>query len=106
MSSSFLSTRPMLSSSCFMPTSWIPQSFPPSAPSIALILGGEHGRDVHTRWVVPDEERLAGLRGIIAVEEVDDLGRDFLIHGLRAFQRQRAFIVAHLVLSSAIRGVA
>ena len=35
MSSSFLSTRPMLSSICFMPTSWTPQSLPPLVPSIA-----------------------------------------------------------------------
>ena len=30
----------MLSSSCFMPASWTPQSFPPCSPSIASYLGG------------------------------------------------------------------
>src|SRR5262249_33709889 len=40
MSSSFLRTRPMLSSSCFMPASLRPQSFPPRSPSIASYFGG------------------------------------------------------------------
>src|SRR6188474_3021044 len=40
MSSSFLSTSPMLSSSCFMPASLTPQSFPPRSPSMASYLGG------------------------------------------------------------------
>src|SRR5271166_345534 len=30
----------MLSSICFMPASWMPQSFPPSSPSIAKYFGG------------------------------------------------------------------
>src|SRR5664279_4297381 len=29
----------MLSSNCFMPTSWMPQSLPPSSPSIARYFG-------------------------------------------------------------------
>src|SRR5262245_12801384 len=40
MSSSFLRTRPMLSSICFMPASLIPQSLPPCSPSIARYLSG------------------------------------------------------------------
>src|SRR4029453_56350 len=39
MSSSFLRTRPTLSSSCFMPASWMPQSLPPSTPSMASYFG-------------------------------------------------------------------
>src|SRR6266511_4559955 len=39
MSSSFLRTRPMLSSSCFMPASLTPQSLPPSSPTMAMYLG-------------------------------------------------------------------
>src|SRR5262245_14463747 len=39
MSSSFLRTRPMLSSSCFMPASLIPQSLPPLTPSMASYFG-------------------------------------------------------------------
>ena len=39
MSSSFLSTTPMLSSICFMPASLTPQSLPPFTPSIASYLG-------------------------------------------------------------------
>src|SRR5262249_16383824 len=38
MSSSFLSTTPMLSSSCFMPASFTPQSLPPRVPTIAWYL--------------------------------------------------------------------
>ena len=53
---------------------------------------------MHARRVVPDEERLVGLLGVVAVEEVDDLGRDFLVHGLRAIERQRALVLAALVL--------
>src|SRR5262245_37365084 len=40
MSSSFLSTSPMLSSSCFMPASLTPQSLPPRSPSMASYFGG------------------------------------------------------------------
>src|SRR3981189_1451047 len=39
MSSSFLSTTPMLSSICFMPASLTPQSLPPLVPSMASYLG-------------------------------------------------------------------
>src|SRR5215468_337663 len=38
MSSSFLSTRPMLSSICFMPASLTPQSLPPCSPTMAMYL--------------------------------------------------------------------
>src|SRR3954447_3633201 len=38
MSSSFFSTTPMLSSSCFMPASLRPQSLPPGSPIMALYL--------------------------------------------------------------------
>ena len=38
-SSSFFSTKPMLSSICFMPASLMPQSLPPSTPSIARYFG-------------------------------------------------------------------
>src|ERR1044071_7853601 len=40
MSSSFFSTRPMLSSICFMPASLTPQSLPPRSPSMASYFGG------------------------------------------------------------------
>src|SRR4249919_2509113 len=39
MSSSFLSTSPMLSSICFMPASLTPQSLPPFSPSMASYFG-------------------------------------------------------------------
>src|SRR5689334_5056421 len=39
MSSSFLSTTPMLSSICFMPASLTPQSLPPGSPTMAMYLG-------------------------------------------------------------------
>src|ERR1700675_1849707 len=38
MSSSFLSTTPMLSSICFMPASLTPQSLPPGSPTMAKYL--------------------------------------------------------------------
>src|SRR6187551_364927 len=38
MSSSFFSTTPMLSSICFMPASFTPQSLPPGSPTIARYL--------------------------------------------------------------------
>src|SRR5713101_4479274 len=38
MSSSFFSTRPMLSSICFMPASLTPQSLPPGSPTMAKYL--------------------------------------------------------------------
>src|SRR5262250_2590333 len=40
MSSSFLRTTPILSSSCFMPASLRPQSLPPFSPIMASYLGG------------------------------------------------------------------
>src|SRR5262245_21855302 len=59
---------------------------------------------MHASRVVPDEERLAGLLGIIAVEEVDHLGRDLLIHGPRPFQGERTFVLAGLVGHGPIGG--
>ena len=71
------------------------------APVLAALLAHhrvvfrrQHGRDVHARRVVPDEERLVGPPRVVAVEEVDDLGGDFLVHGLRALQGQRALVLA------------
>ena len=61
---------------------------------------------MHARRVVPDEERLVGLLRVVAVEEVDDLGRDLLVHGLRALQRQRTLILAGLVCGRAVGGLA
>src|SRR5262249_25257975 len=40
MSSSFFRTTPILSSICFMPASLMPQSLPPSSPSIFMYLSG------------------------------------------------------------------
>ena len=67
-----------------------------------LVFVRQHGRDVHARRVVPDEERLVGVPGIVAVEEVDDLGRDFLVHALRTFQGQRTFVPARLIGRGAV----
>ena len=61
---------------------------------------------MHARRVVPDEERLVGAARIVAIEEVDDLGGDFLVHGLRSLQGQRALILAGLVLRRAVGGLA
>ena len=71
-----------------------------------LVLRRQHGRDVHARRVVPDEERLVGFLGIVAVKEVDDLGGDLLVHRLRAIQRQRTLVIAGLVRLRAVGGMA
>src|SRR5215470_14102550 len=55
-----------------------------------FVLRRQHGHDVHASRVVPDEERLAGLARIVAVEELDDLAGDFLIYGLGPLERERA----------------
>ena len=96
----------MLSSICFMPASLTPQSLPPFDAQHGLVLRRQHRHNVHARRVVPDEEGLVGLLRVVAVEEVDDLGRDFLVDGPRAIQRQRAFIFARLVLLRAVGGLA
>src|SRR5262249_49315624 len=61
---------------------------------------------VHARRVVPNEEGLVGLLGIVAVEEVDDLGGDLLIHRLRSLKRQGTLVTASLVLFRAVGGFA
>ena len=70
------------------------------------VLVRQHGRDVHAGRVVPDEERLVGPTRIVAVEEVDDLGGDFLVHGLRSLQCQRTLVLACHVLGGAVGGFA
>ena len=70
-----------------------------------LVLVIQHGRDVHARRVVPGEERLVGLLRIVAIEEVDDLGRDFLVDTLRSLERQRSLVVALLSFGSAVGDV-
>src|SRR5689334_23923148 len=41
MSSNFFKTRPILSSICFIPASFTPQSLPPGSPTIAWYFGGK-----------------------------------------------------------------
>ena len=71
-----------------------------------LILRRQHGHDVHARRVVPDKEWLVGPPGIVAVEEVDHLGRDFLVHSFGPLERQRALVTAALILLRAVGGLA
>ena len=94
----------MLSSICFMPASLAPQSLPPFDADHVLVLLREHGGDVHAGRVVPAEERLACLLRIVAVQPVDDLGGDFLVDGLRAFERQRTGALDLLILERAVHG--
>ena len=61
---------------------------------------------MHARRVVPDKERFVGLLGVVAVEKVDDLGRDLFVHRLRPLQGQRALVVARLVSLGAVGRVA
>ncbi len=73
----------MLSSICFMPASCdCPNPCRLLRPAWPRTSATARSRRACGR-VVPDEEGLVGLLGIVAVEEVNDLGRDFLIHGSR-----------------------
>ena len=47
------------------------------------------------RRVVPEEEGLAILRA--AIEKVQRLGRNFVIEGFHAFNRQRAFVLGRAI---------
>src|SRR5205823_7662756 len=69
------------------------------------ILVRQHGGDVHASRVVPDEEGLVSLLGIIAVEEVNHVRGDFLVYRFRALERERTFILARLVLRRAVGGL-
>src|SRR5206468_7955660 len=69
------------------------------------ILLRQHGRDVHAGRVVPDEEGLVSLLGIVSIEEINNVGGDFLVHSFRALERERTFILARLVLGRAVVGL-
>ena len=62
----------------------------------------QHGRDVHARRVVPDEEGLVRFLGVIAIEKVNDLAGDFLVNRLRAIECQRTLVLARLVRFGAV----
>ena len=89
----------MLSSICFMPASLTPQSLPPLVTHHVHDTSPTARRNVHARRVVPDEEWFVGLLGIVAIQPINDVGRDFLVHGFRTLQRQRAFVLARLFLA-------
>ena len=63
------------------------------------ILVRQHRGDVHARRVVPDEEWLVGLLGVVAIEEVDDRGeREFPRPPFSSrIQSERTLILAGLV---------
>jgi hypothetical protein len=46
------------------------------------------------------------LRGVVAAEEVDHLGGNFVVHRLRSFERQRTLVAASLVILGAVGGLA
>ena len=106
MSSIFLSTRPMLSSICFMPASLTPQSLPPGSPTMAMYLSDNTVVMCMRAGLYQTKNGLLVSSRIVAVEEVDDLGRDFLVHGLRPLQGQRALVLARLILRRAVGGFA
>ena len=66
----------MLSSICVHVGFVDAQSFAAFGAQHGLVLRRQHGHNVHARWIVPDEERLVGLLGVVAVKEVDDLRRN------------------------------
>ena len=94
----------MLSSICFMPASLTPQSLPPCSPSMASYFGDSMVVTCMRAGLYQTKKGLLVFFGIVAVEEVDDLGRDLLVHGLRPLERQRALVLARLVLRRAVGG--
>ncbi len=40
--------------------------------------------------------------GVVAVQPINDVGGDFLVHCFRALERERAFVLARLVLGRAV----
>ena len=80
-----------------MPASLTPQSLPPGSPTIAMYLSDSTVVMCMRAGLYQTKNGLLVFFGIVAVEEVDDLGRDFLVHGLRALQRQRTLVLAGLV---------
>src|SRR4029078_10497968 len=57
----------------------------------------------HLGGVVTEEERLVAPPRIVAVEEVNDLRRDFLVDCFRPLQGQRTLVLACHVLGAAVR---
>src|SRR5262249_12145250 len=101
MSSIFLRTTPMLSSICFMPASWMPQSLPPGSPTMARYLGDSTVVMCMRAGLYQTKKGLLVFFG--PVEEVDGLGGDLLVDGLRPLERKRAFILVGLGLRRAVR---
>ena len=84
----------MLSSICFMPASLTPQSLPPGSPTMAMYLSDSTVVMCMRAGLYQTKNGLLVFFGIVAVEEVDDLGRDFLVHRLRSLQGQRTLVLA------------
>src|SRR5271166_1125704 len=71
-----------------------------------LILRRQHGGNVHARRGIPNEEGLAGFLGVVAIQPINDMARDFLVYGSRPIQGERTLILVHLVFRRAIGGFA
>ena len=106
MSSSFLRTTPMLSSICFMPASLMPQSLPPGSPTMAMYLSDSTVVTCMRAGLYQTKKGLFVFLGSLRSRKSIDLGRDFLVHGLGALQRQRTLVLAGLVLRRAVGGLA
>ena len=95
----------MLSSICFMPASLTPQSLPPLTPTMSMYLSESIVTTCMRAGLYQTKNGFPVFFGVVAIQEVNEVAGDFLVHGLRALQSERAFILAHLVLGGAIRGL-
>src|SRR5258705_9787317 len=92
----------MLSSICFMPASLRPQSLPPFSPIMSSYFGGSTVVMCMRAGLYQAKNGLLVFFGSLRSREVDDLGRDFLVHRLRALKRQRALVLTRHVLLRAV----
>ena len=93
----------MLSSICFMPASLAPQSLPPLVPIMSSYFFDSTVVTCMRAGLYQQKNGLLVFFGVVAIEPVDDVRGDFLVHRLRALERERTFILAHLVLGRAVR---
>ena len=95
----------MLSSICFMPASLTPQSLPPLVPIMSRYFCDSTVVTCMRAGLYQQKNGLLVFLGSLRSSQSIDVGGDFLVHRLRALQRQRAFILAHLVLGRAVGGL-
>ena len=95
----------MLSSICFMPTSLMPQSLPPLVPSMSSYFCDSMVVMCMRAGLYQQKNGLLVFFGSLRSSQSIDVRGDFLVHRLRALQRERTFVLAHLVLRRAVGGL-